>query len=388
MNRSISGVTERNCCGCGACINSCPKHCISMTENERGFLLPSVDEASCVNCGLCVDSCPEKELPTFYNVKKAFAAVSKDIPMLKNSTSGGIFVLLSLSILKQGGTVYGCAWNDDFTAKHIRINSDKDLCLIQQSKYLQSNTCNTFREVKKDLLNGLKVLYSGTACQIAGLRKYLKKDYDNLITLEVACHGVPSPGLFKKYIRWIEKNSDKTVSDFKFRNKDKHKKGEHYKYCVTFTDGSTKYGFSKEDPYYGSFLDCKTLRYTCYNCKYKRDSRIADIMLSDYWGIEKEHKSFPSQNGASAVVLCTQSAIELFDSVRTSMISKETTFNKIAKHNHSLVQSPYIDDDLKLKTININSDELFSLLKPPFDLKLRIKNLIPEKLKYLIKTFI
>ena len=150
---------------------------------------------------------------------------------------------MSLAVLNQGGVVYGCAWGDNFKAEHIRITAADDLYLIQQSKYLQSDTSNTFVQVKNDLLNNIMVLYSGTACQIAGLRKFLKQEYDNLLTVEVACHGVPSPGLFRKYIDWIEKNTGKKVSDYQFRNKEKHKKGEHYKYCVTFADESKKYGF-------------------------------------------------------------------------------------------------------------------------------------------------
>lgn len=386
MTNSVSGITENNCCGCGSCVQSCPKYCISMQENERGFLLPTVDKSLCVNCGLCVSSCPEKEQPEFYSVKKAFAAVAKDMPLLKKSTSGGVFGLLSLAVLKQGGVVYGCAWGDNFKAEHIRIDSAEDLHLIQQSKYLQSDTGKTFAFVKKDLLNDIKVLYSGTACQIAGLRKFLKKNYNNLITLEVACHGVPSPGLFRKYIEWIEQNTGKKVSDYQFRNKEKHRKGEHYKYCVTFDDESKKYGFSWEDAYYGSFLKGRTLRRTCYNCKYKNNERVADVMLSDYWGIEREHKDFPAQNGASAVVLCSDSAMDLFNSIKDALIFKETTFEQIIKHNHSLVQSSSVDENLQIKTINTDLNDLFTSLKPKFDIKVRVKNLVPEKLKYFMKT--
>lgn len=386
MINSVLEITEKSCCGCGSCFQSCPKHCITMQENERGFLLPEVDESLCVNCGLCVRSCPEIEQPKPYSVKKAYAAVARNMPMLKKSTSGGIFGVMSLAVLNQGGVVYGCAWGDNFKAEHIRITAVDDLYLIQQSKYLQSDTANTFVQVKNDLLNNIMVLYSGTACQIAGLRKFLKQEYDNLLTVEVACHGVPSPGLFRKYIDWIEKNTGKKVSDYQFRNKEKHKKGEHYKYCVTFADESKKYGFSKEDAYYGSFLEGRTLRCTCYNCKYKNNERIADIMLSDYWGIEREHKDFPAQNGASAVVLCSDAAIDLFSSIKDSLIFKDSSFEQITKHNHSLVQSSLVDENLRIKTINIDSNDLFTFLKPKFDIKVRVKNLVPEKLKYFMKT--
>ena len=159
MINSVLEITEKSCCGCGSCFQSCPKHCITMQENERGFLLPKVDESLCVNCGLCVRSCPEIEQPKPYSVKKAYAAVARNMPMLKKSTSGGIFGVMSLAVLNQGGVVYGCAWGDNFKAEHIRITAADDLYLIQQSKYLQSDTSNTFVQVKNDLLNNIMVLY-------------------------------------------------------------------------------------------------------------------------------------------------------------------------------------------------------------------------------------
>ena len=385
MSNSILGITEKNCCGCGACYQSCPKKAITMNENDRGFLVPTVDENECVNCGKCVAVCPEKDTPDFYSVKNAYVAVAKDMPMIKVSTSGGIFGVLAEKVLSNSGIVYGCGWGDNLQAKHMRIEKESDLHLIQQSKYVQSNTEKTFVSVKKDLIADKTVLYSGTACQIGGLRKYLGKEYDKLITLEVACHGAPSPGLFRKYIEFIESNNRKKVTNFRFRNKEKHSKGEHYKFCVTFEDGSQMYKLSNEDPYYGSFLGGKTLRETCYNCKYKEKNRVADFMLSDYWGVEKEHKGFPSENGASAIFVCSGKAEKLLNSVKDKLTIDNSTVEKVIAHNHSLVSSAKIEEESKLKTINVDNNKLFQSLKPPFNIKKRIKNMVPEKLKYFLK---
>ena len=356
-----------------------------MNENDRGFLVPTVDEKECVNCGKCVAVCPEKDTPDFYSVKKAYVAVAKDMPMIKLSTSGGIFGVLAEKVLSNSGIVYGCGWGYNLQAKHMRIEKESDLHLIQQSKYVQSNTEKTFVSVKKDLIADKTVLYSGTACQIGGLRKYLGKEYDKLITLEVACHGAPSPGLFRKYIEFIESNNGKKVTDFRFRNKEKHSKGEHYKFCVTFEDGSQMYKLSNEDPYYGSFLGGKTLRETCYNCKYKGKNRVADFMLSDYWGVEKEHKGFPSENGASAIFVCSDKAEKLLNSVKDKLTIDNSTVEKVIAHNPSLVSSAKIEEERKLKTINVDNNKLFQSLKPPIDIKKRIKNMVPEKLKYFLK---
>lgn len=383
MANSILGITEKNCCGCGACYQSCPKKCITMKENDRGFLVPVVDEDKCVNCGKCISVCTEISTPNFYPVKKAFAAVAKSMSTVKTSTSGGVFGVLAEEVLVNKGVVYGCSWNNKLTAKHNRIDSINDLHLIQQSKYVQSNTDNTFVSVKKDLTDDKTVLYAGTACQISGLRKYLGKEYENLITLEVACHGVPSPGLFRKYIEYIECTSGKEVKDFRFRNKEKHRKGEHYKFCVTFSDGSLKYNLSNEDVYYGSFLSGKTLRETCYSCKYKKQDRVADFMLSDYWGIEKEHKDFPAENGASAIFVCSDKAEKLLSNVKDKLIFQESSVEKVISHNHSLVESAKIEEDKKFKSIN--DDKLFESLKPPFSIKRKIKNMVPERLKYFLK---
>ena len=379
--KSVSDKNENQCYGCGLCAQICPKHCIKMVQDNRGFLVPEVDESKCIDCGACLKKCPYNQFEEFNSIKKCYAAITKDNEIIKQSTSGGIFFEISKKCLEKNGVVYGVGWNS-LHINYLRITSVKELEKIMTSKYIQSEIKNTYIEVKQDLDSNKQVIFSGTACQISGLYSYLSKKYDNLLTIEVACHGVPSIGLFEKYIKWLENNANKKVVKYKFRNKNKHKTGEHYQLKIVYDDGTTEYRYSNEDPYYASFLAGKTLRKTCYSCMFKGSKRISDITLCDFWGIEKFDKKFPAYNGSSAVIINTNKGLDLFNSIKNNLLIKETTFQYICKKNTSLISSVSLD-----KSINYDIDDkqLIEKLVPKKCLKNRLKNIIPDKLKYFIK---
>lgn len=379
---NIENKDEKTCIGCECCVQICPQKCISMEKNSRGFYVPKVDKEKCINCGLCKKKCPYENDVKKSNIQKSYAAISNDINLIKTSTSGGIFLQFGKEIISEKGIVFGCAWNSENQANHIQVDNEKDLIKLSQSKYVQSNLENTFIDAQKYLNDGRKVLYSGTACQLAGLISFLGKEYDNLYTVEVACHGVPSPGLFENYLKWFEKKENKKIKQFSFRNKAKHKTGEHYMFCVEYTDGSKKYYYANEDPYYASFLNAKILRKTCYECKYKGKNRISDITLCDYWGIDREHKKFPAQNGVSAVMINSIKGEKLFNKVKNNLTYIETTFESISKHNKSLINSASTE---KMIEYDINDENLFNELKPNITLKGKLKNMIPGQLKYYLK---
>lgn len=379
---SIGNVKEEKCFGCGACFQICPQKCIVFIENERGFLIPKKEEEKCINCGLCKKSCPYENESKKNEIKESYAAISNYTDIIKISTSGGIFLHLAKYILLQEkGVVFGCSWNKNNEVIHIKVTDEKDLIKLSQSKYVQSNTKNTFIQVRESLQKGKKVLYSGTACQIDGLKKFLGRMNENLYTIEVACHGVPSPGLFKRYLQWFEEKEKKKIESFSFRNKIKHKTGEHFMFEVKYNDGKKKYYYANEDPYYESFLKAKILRKTCYDCKYKGKERISDITLSDYWGIHKEHKKFPAQNGASAIMISTLKGKALFEKIISEITYEKTNFESISKHNKSLIESPSINN---LENYIID-DDIFNKIKPIKTLKGTIKNMIPGTIKYYIK---
>ena len=195
-------VDYSRCTACGACVQVCPQQCIAMKENEDGFCYPSVNSLMCIECGRCESVCPihdKNEKRSF----KVYAAVNKDENALEAASSGGLFCAIAEWTLKKEGVVYGCAYTDGMKASHIRIDSFASLHSLFGSKYVQSDTNNSFISAKKDLAEGRWVVFSGTPCQIAGLRCFLGKEYERLITVDIICHGFPSQAYFDKYINWL-----------------------------------------------------------------------------------------------------------------------------------------------------------------------------------------
>lgn len=293
MNMTITEF----CTGCRTCEQLCPKQCISMKSNGEGFLVAEVDESVCVNCGLCRKRCPQNNIPEKHSPIEVLAARYKDNDKLRNSASGGAFAAMAQYVLSQGGTVFGAAYQVDWSVGHIAVYDEKNLYKLQGSKYVQSDTLHTYSEVRALLDEGKKVLFSGTSCQIGGLRAFLRKDYDNLLTVDLICHGVASPLLFRKYIEWLGQKVKGKILFYNFRDKTGGW-GLGYK-----TKTKTKTKPSNLDPYYYHFLKGDTYRECCYRCNYCSQARVGDITIGDYWGIEQAHPSFYSTKGVSVVLL-------------------------------------------------------------------------------------
>ena len=212
-------VNYKKCTGCGACVQVCPKKCISWEEKDFGFNYPRIDKNVCVDCGRCENVCPIDRDLNKPDGQRAYAVVLKDKDTLLKSTSGGMFSALAGYVFENKGVVYGCSMESGFQVKHIRVSVEKDLEKLRGSKYVQSNTENTFAQAETDLKKGLVVLYTGTPCQIAGLNNYLGKEYDNLITADIVCHGVGSQKYFDKFMDYL-KEANKDMTDLKFRSKE------------------------------------------------------------------------------------------------------------------------------------------------------------------------
>lgn len=212
-------IRPTNCCGCSACVNVCTKKCITMKEDKLGFFYPVCDNNQCNNCGLCTKVCPAIHKGKPSKAPYAWGGYSSNQEIRKGSSSGGIFSILAKLVIDNGGVVFGAAFsNDNRQIQHVCIDNADDLYKLRGSKYVQSNIGNTYSQVRKFLENDRSVMFSGTPCQIDGLRLYLGKDYDNLLTVEVICHGVPSPKIYKKYINYIEKKLGSTVKGVFFRD--------------------------------------------------------------------------------------------------------------------------------------------------------------------------
>ena len=335
---NVGEMLENKCYGCRACEQICPKNAIQMIENEEGFLVPKVDEKKCIKCKLCVLKCPHyniKNLKTNNNIA-TYAAKTKNPIEQKQSSSGGIFPVIARYILEQNGVVFGCGLNNNIMAEHIAIYEKEELERLKGSKYVQSNTKNTFKNVKELLEQNKKVLYSGTPCQIAGLKTFLNKEYENLYTIDLVCHGVPSPKLFQKYIKWLEEKEKKHIIEFKFRTKENCSWGLYYKYELD--NKRKKYGSANLSPYYKAFLNGDIYREVCYKCQFADVQRTSDITLADYWGIEKQHPEFSDMKGISAVLINTKKGEKLFDDLKDEIIFLKSDIEKVKLKNKNLYQ--------------------------------------------------
>lgn len=378
-------ITEKNkCCGCSACFNICPKGAIEMKPDEKGFLYPRVDKSKCINCNLCVKVCPiqnkiKKEKQ--YNTK-SYACINKDNQIREKSSSGGIFSLLAQEILKENGVVYGAAYTADFSVKHVRVDNLSDLDKLYGSKYVQSNIGTIYKNVKCDLEKNKKVLFTGTPCQINGLYGFLNKKYDNLYTQDLICHGVPSPEVWKEYLKRAFGN--KKIKNVEFRNKDV---GWHkFSFKVTFEDETNFSETFDKNIYMKLFLKDVILRDSCYSCDFKEINRISDITLADFWGVEKIIPKIDDDRGISLVILNTDKGQELFNKIKNNVIEKEINIEEAIRYNLNMVNSAKINKNSKRFFLNYKNGNMIKLSKKMT--KNTLKNIIIKKGKSVIKKVI
>ena len=327
------------CTGCTACQKMCPVSAITMIENKNGFSYPNTDYTKCTNCGLCREKCPVNDSNHELLPINVYAAKNKNSKVVKNSSSGGIFSLLATPILNKKGVVYGAIFVNG-EVKHIKVKEIEALPSIQRSKYVQSNISGIFEEVKKDLMCGIHVLFSGTPCQIAGLKAFLKQPYLNLITVDFICHGVPSPKVLSKYLKSLEKSYNSSCEELNFR--DKTNGWANYNFKVKFKNGKVFSESFTENAYMKAFLKDLTIRPCCSNCNFKNGKNYSDITLGDYWGINAVHPDFSDNKGVSAVIINTTKGQELFNEIREeiSMITSNIDAVKIGNPVYSRAVQP------------------------------------------------
>lgn len=351
----ISIVEKSKCCGCSACMNVCPKNCITMVKDSEGFLYPQVDKTECVGCRLCKIICP-----IFHPIEKeefeveAYAAINSNLETRKNSSSGGIFSLLSEHVINHHGVIFGAALSDDCkSVHHVAVVDAADLHKLRGSKYLQSQVGDSYVLVKKYLDEGRLVLFTGTPCQIGGLCAFLRRDYDNLYLQDIVCHGVPSPEVWKKYVEYREAAASSCVQRTYFR----HKKYGWNKYSVQFKFlNCTEYlsPFS-DDLFMKGFLNNLYLRPSCYHCAFKGLHRLSDITLADFWGIQAVLPEMDDDKGTSLVLINSVKGQVLWNA-----ISKESKFAKVdvedaLRYNPSAIKS--VDEPEKRRHV---MDEIWS----------------------------
>lgn len=298
------------CTGCAACMNACPKQCITMKENEEGFLYPFAEETQCIHCGICLESCPLPEahkqddvlpLPTVYAIH------NRDERIRRQSSSGGVFSALADFIIKEGGVVYGAKFDDAWNVIHGRADTEEAITPLRTSKYVQSEIGMTFRDVKNQLRLGKQVLFSGTECQVAGLKRYLKDtDCSLLFCQGLVCHGVPSAKVWRKYLDYQEKRSKSRVASVSFR--DKRMGWEDFSMRIDFENGKIYSRLHQLDLYFQAFLSDICLRPCCYACKFRGIYRHSDITLADFWNVDRFLPDKRENKGESLVLIHSEKA--------------------------------------------------------------------------------
>lgn len=395
---------KKNCCACGACMNICPKNAIKMQEDEYGFLYPQIDENKCVQCGACKKVCSYQKEHVLHEPKKVFVAVSKNKNQLLNSASGGVFAAIATKILNDGGIVFGATLdfeNGHANPHHIMIDNKNELIRLQGSKYVQSSIRDAYSKAKEFLLKGRIVLFSGTPCQIDGLYGYLGKKFENLITIDVICHGVPNACFFDDYLQ-IEKRKRKAdrIIDYAFRDKIK---GWGMNGRITFVKNKSKkmvYIPARLNSYNTLFLDGMTYRENCYECKYARRERCADLTIGDYWGIEKEHpellkdKRYNEKEGISCILANTKNGIEICKDVNKMIQMDNSTFVKVSHRNGQLNEPSKKPDNRKFIMEKYSTDG-YLVIEKWFRKKYskqiivhKIYNMIPRTIRLKLKEMI
>lgn len=374
-------VEKKNkCCGCGACFNACPTNAIFMKEDENGFEYPQVEEKKCINCGLCEKCCPILYEKVHINSNhKAYACINKDYDIRLKSSSGGIFTLLAEEVLKAGGIVFGAGYDENFNVVHQSIKTKDEIEKLRCSKYVQSNTKKTFIEAKENLENGKIVLYTGTPCQIEGLKFFLKKDYENLLTQDIICHGVPSPKVWNKYLEFRKIKDKKEPIYINFRNKNTGWKLLNL--LIKYKDGEFQQSADKNS-YMQAFLKNTSLRDSCYSCYFKKIDRVADITLADFWGVENIIPEMDDNKGTSLIIIHSKKGKEWFEKIKHNTKYQEVDLKEAIKYNPSIVKSAEMDKNRKKFFEKLDEENDFDVLVKKFSYKpIWIKKILKKILK-------
>ena len=324
------------CTGCGACAQVCPRGALTLAPDAEGFLRPAVNRNHCTECGLCEKSCPI--LTADFHQKKlstAFCAHSLDARTVSESSSGGVFTLLAHQILDAGGVVFGAALDENWNVRHVAVESREELAALRGSKYVQSRIGQTYQQAKQALRDGRSVLYSGTPCQIGGLRSFLGKEYENLLCVDTICHSVPSEKAWQCFL--LEQSCGERIVHISFR--DKRDGWQRYYMCIRTESGREVLLRPGENPYMQGFLQGMTTRPSCYQCRFKGANRVSDITLGDFWGVEKNYPQLLWKQGTSLVLAHSEKGLQALKAIGTAAVLEPVEAARALEHNPAYFHS-------------------------------------------------
>lgn len=326
---------KSNCCGCSACASICPTGAIELVEDDEGFLFPKIDDSKCIHCGSCGRVCPIRKEKNNSNIIKIYAGYLKDTGKLKDSASGGVATALYEYFLKNNGIVFGVRWSNNFEkANYVEINNVRDLTLLKSSKYIQSEKGNIFKIVKQRLDEDKLVLFVGLPCDIAGLKSYLINDYINLFTCSLVCMGPTSPKVAKEYIKYLEEKNKSIIKYFNLRDKVNGWGAPNYVRAI-FENGNeylkafNETEFGKAFQYFG--------KSSCYNCQFKINNSKSDIIIGDYWGVDKKDKIY-NKLGVSILIIHSKKMEEILKNINTLKLTN-ISYEDALKNNVNLIKS-------------------------------------------------
>lgn len=398
----------KDCCGCNACAQRCPKHCIILTEDHEGFLYPKVNTELCIECGLCEKVCPVINQKPKKGPLEVYAAINPDEQIRKESSSGGIFTLLAEKIIQENGVVFGARFDENWEVRHDYTETIEGLAVFRSSKYVQSRIEDNYLKAEKFLKEKRKVLFSGTPCQIAGLKKFLRKEYDNLLTVDFICHGVPSTKVWRMYLdetcrnlikrgsssNFIDEGRRSYIEAINFRHKILGRKRFSFflKLNSAFiqSEKNTEGIFEpfSENAFMKAFLSDTILRPSCYQCPCKSGKSTSDITIADYWNIQQVLPEFDDDKGISLVLTNTSKGENIFSSC--NVIYKKTGYEESKGKNggfHEKINIPlkreYFFTEINKLDINLSQLIIQVTRKSfPYRIKLKIKKAIKKLIRY------
>ncbi|WP_296954769.1 Coenzyme F420 hydrogenase/dehydrogenase, beta subunit C-terminal domain [uncultured Dialister sp.] len=398
MKKTVCDDFEKqNCCGCGACINICPVGALSYGKDDMGFTIPCIDEKKCIHCGACSSICPilnKEDQSIFHSPLEAWALRNKNDDDQFHSASGGVFIALAKEMIRQGGVVAGCIMDENFKVRHVIVDNLEDIPAMQKSKYLQSDMGQIYREVKRNLLKRIPVLFSGTPCEVAALKRFLKRiDTKNLYLVDLVCHGVPSQTFFDDYLVSMQKKNGNLIQ-YTFRAKHDAHENMNYFISMEFKGSSKRICYWAEDSYNYFFQMGANYRESCYTCPFAQTKRTSDITICDYWGWSQYHKGdFPLEVYVSGTLTNTEKGKLMIEKIRENFHIVATGINDIVSNNGCL-RRPTPRPANRDKILSIWRDKGYDELENRFQQKYKwiirkhwLMRLLPDSLIYRVHTW-